>query len=211
MTTLHLTVIAKRPVAGRVKTRLCPPCTPGQAADVAAAALADTMDAIDDIASGIDVRKVLLFEGDPDGWDRVGWDVVEQTGGDLDRRLCAAFDDLGPGLIVGMETPHAARSLASGVAALQRSRDAIGLTPDGGYWVIGLHRPDRRVFDDVPMSTSATGLAQLRALHRAGRSVERLMFARDLDTFDDLCDAATRPGGTERLTEVARQICAALA
>lgn len=211
MSTLHLTVIAKRPVPGRVKTRLCPPCTPEQAADVATAALADTMDAIDAVAAAsVDhVRKVLLFEGDSDGWCRPSWDVVSQSSGGLDRRLNAAFDQLGPGLVVGMETPHAARSLASGVAALRRGRDAIGLTHDGGYWAIGLHRIDPRVFRDVPMSTSSTGAAQLRALHHLGRSVERLRFARDLDTFDDLRDAATRPDGTPRLTEVAHQICAA--
>jgi uncharacterized protein len=210
VTGLHLTVIAKRPVPGRVKTRLCPPCTPEQAADVAAAALADTMDAIDVVAAGTEVRKVLLFEGDPDGWGRADWDVVAQGLGGLDRRLCDAFDELGPGLVVGMETPHAAGSLAAGIAALRRGSDAIGLTNDGGYWVIGLHRVDRRVFDDVPMSTSATGLAQLRALHRTGRSVERLMFARDLDTIDDLRAAATRSGGTPRLTAVAGDICATL-
>ena len=39
-------VMAKSPVAGRVKTRCCPPCTPTQAAELAAAALADTLDAV---------------------------------------------------------------------------------------------------------------------------------------------------------------------
>ena len=36
-------VLAKAPVAGRVKTRLCPPCTPAEAATLAEAALADTL------------------------------------------------------------------------------------------------------------------------------------------------------------------------
>jgi glycosyltransferase A (GT-A) superfamily protein (DUF2064 family) len=40
-----LVVIAKAPVAGRVKTRLTPPCTPAQAAELARAALRDTLDA----------------------------------------------------------------------------------------------------------------------------------------------------------------------
>ena len=43
---MNLIVIAKAPVAGRAKTRLCPPCTPQQAADLAEAALADTLDAV---------------------------------------------------------------------------------------------------------------------------------------------------------------------
>ena len=41
-----LAVIAKAPVAGRVKTRLTPPCTPEQAAALAEAALRDTLDAV---------------------------------------------------------------------------------------------------------------------------------------------------------------------
>ena len=43
---VQLLVLAKEPVAGRVKTRLCPPLTPEQSAQVAAAALADTLDAV---------------------------------------------------------------------------------------------------------------------------------------------------------------------
>ena len=42
---MDLIVLAKEPVPGRVKTRLCPPCTPVEAASIAAAALADTLDA----------------------------------------------------------------------------------------------------------------------------------------------------------------------
>ncbi|MGW5673164.1 glycosyltransferase, partial [Micromonospora sp. NPDC003776] len=41
-----LLVMAKAPVAGAVKTRLCPPATAAQAARIAAAALRDTLDAV---------------------------------------------------------------------------------------------------------------------------------------------------------------------
>jgi len=42
----QLLVLAKTPAPGRVKTRLCPPYTPEQAARIAAAALADTLDSV---------------------------------------------------------------------------------------------------------------------------------------------------------------------
>jgi glycosyltransferase A (GT-A) superfamily protein (DUF2064 family) len=73
---LHVTVIAKEPRAGFVKTRLCPPCTQGQAAAVAAAALSDTLDAVDEIvAAAADawygaIEPVLLFDGDAGEWAR---------------------------------------------------------------------------------------------------------------------------------------------
>lgn len=65
--TMHLTIIAKTPEPGRVKTRLCPSCTAKQAAEIAAAALADTVDAID-ATVGVSpwvglVRRVLLLDG----------------------------------------------------------------------------------------------------------------------------------------------------
>ena len=46
MTSVTLVVLAKEPVVGRVKTRLCPPCSEAEAAEVAWAALADTIDAV---------------------------------------------------------------------------------------------------------------------------------------------------------------------
>ena len=57
---VHVTIIAKAPVAGRVKTRLCPPCSPQQAADVAAAALADTFDAVDAVGTLTSTADIAL-------------------------------------------------------------------------------------------------------------------------------------------------------
>lgn len=212
---MHLTVIAKQPRPGFVKTRLCPPCTHEQAADVAAAALLDTLDAVDEVAAsaarhGVELDRVLLFDGDPDRWLRSGYRCVQQHGDDLAARLANGFDALGPGLIVGMETPHAVAALACGVDAIRSGADALGLAVDGGYWAIGLHRVDAEVFANVPMSTSVTGLAQLRQLHRLGRSVRLLPCAHDLDTVDDLRIAARREPAPlpsqDRLGVVARNV-----
>ncbi len=193
---MHVTVIAKEPRPGFVKTRLCPPCTPDEAATLTAAALQDTLDAVDRLAASDEtsdqIERVLLFDGDATAWARPGWRVIAQRGDGLAARLANAFDDLGPGVIVGMETPHAVSSLDACLDAIRSLRDAIGLASDGGYWAIALGAVDRRVFDGVPMSASHTGLAQLRALHAHGRCVHRLPLARDLDTYDDVIDAARR-------------------
>ncbi len=109
---MHLSVIAKEPRPGFVKTRLCPPCTPEQAATIAAAGLLDTLDAIDALtihttSLGYSVRPTLIFDGDATEWLRPGYSVIAQRGGGLEERLANAFDDLGPGFIVGMESPQA--------------------------------------------------------------------------------------------------------
>lgn len=205
MTDMHVSVIAKEPRAGHVKTRLCPPCTPDEACAIASAALTDTLDGIDRLAaaSPIAFERVLLFDGDPSSCLRPGWRTVLQRGDGLADRLTNGFADLGPGVIVGMETPHVTAALGAALEAISRGHDAIGLAADGGYWAIGLHRTDPRVFIDVPMSVSNTGLAQLRRMHALGRSVERLPAARDLDTFDDLVDAASRRASSVRLRTIA--------
>ena len=202
---MHLTVIAKQPRPGFVKTRLCPPCTPVEASSVAAAALADTLDGVDRLVATLPtaIERVLLFDGDPADWVRPGWRVVPQRGDGLADRLANGFDDIGRGVIIGMETPHVVSSLGAALEAVRVGRDAIGLATDGGYWAIALGDVDRRIFDAVPMSTSSTGAAQLSRLHALGRSVARLPSARDLDTFDDLIDAAVRADGAPTLRTAA--------
>jgi uncharacterized protein len=206
--TVHLTIITKTPEAGKVKTRLCPPCTPQQAADVAAAALGDTIVAIDALVAerSIDIRRVMLLDGAPGEWIPTHYDIVAQRGeADLGVRLANGFDDLGPGVIIGMDTPASVRWLGAAIDAVAVGDDVIGLTTDGGYWVIGLASVDAGVFDGVPMSASHTGVAQVRRLHQLGRRVRMLPMGRDLDNVDDLAAvAACNIDG--HLPKVARQV-----
>jgi uncharacterized protein len=207
---MHLSVIAKEPKPGFVKTRLCPPCTPEQAATIAAAGLLDTLDAIDAVvihasSAGYQLTPTLIFEGDATDWVRSGYEVVKQRGGGLEERLANAYDDIGPGFIVGMESPHAVATIAAALQAVSEGEDALGLAEDGGYWGIGLGSVDPKVFRNVPMSASNTGLAQLAQLHRLQRSVYLLPQVRDLDTIADVQAAAIRTGNS-RLETTARKI-----
>jgi len=68
-----LLVIAKQPLPGRVKTRLVPPCTPGQAAALAEAALADTLHTV---LAAPARRRVLVLDGEPGPWLPPGFDIV---------------------------------------------------------------------------------------------------------------------------------------
>jgi glycosyltransferase A (GT-A) superfamily protein (DUF2064 family) len=101
---LHVLVMAKEPVAGQVKTRLCPPCTYEQAAEIAAAALADTLDAV--AACGA-TRRILALDGRPGPWLPAGFEVVAQEGRAFGERLAHAWARAGgPGLQIGMDTPQ---------------------------------------------------------------------------------------------------------
>ena len=80
-------VLAKRPRPGAVKTRLCPPCTPAEAAWLAEAALYDTLDHVR--AAAVATRVVAVDE--PDRFPPpVGFRVTGQAPGGLDARLAAA-------------------------------------------------------------------------------------------------------------------------
>jgi uncharacterized protein len=181
-----LVVIAKAPRPGHSKTRLCPPCTPRQAASLARAALADTLDAVR--ATPVS-RHVIVLDGDPGDWLPGGFEVLPQRGGGLDERLANAFEDVaGPALLIGMDTPQVTpRDLRDTLALLaEPAIDAVlGPAPDGGYWAIGLREPDPDVFLGVPMSSARTCRVQRSRLSQLGLRVGELPALRDVDRIAD--------------------------
>jgi rSAM/selenodomain-associated transferase 1 len=198
-----LVVIAKAPRAGHSKTRLCPPCTPRQAAALARAALADTLAAVRSTPAA---RHVLALDGEPGGWLPAGFEVIPQRGRGLDERLAHAFDDVGgPALLIGMDTPQVTPGLLSGALRLLREADAVlGLALDGGFWALGLARPDPSLLLGVPMSVANTGRHQRARL--AGLHVRTLPALHDVDRIEDArVVAAQAPGGrfARALAEIA--------
>ncbi|MDH6625614.1 glycosyltransferase A (GT-A) superfamily protein (DUF2064 family) [Streptomyces sp. LBL] len=188
MTTLL--VIAKEPRPGRVKTRLTPPFTPHEAAALAEASLADTLDTVVRTPAR---RRVLVLEGEPGPWLPSGFHVVRQCAGGLDERLAAAFAGCaGPALLIGMDTPQVTPELLQVDFA---DCDAyFGPAEDGGFWALGLAAPDPALLRGVPMSTAHTGAAQRARL--AGLRVRDLPRLRDVDTADDAeAVARSAPGG----------------
>ena len=184
MTGPAIVVIAKAPAPGRVKTRLTPPCSPGEAALLAGAALGDTLAAAARARTA--ARRVLVLHGALVPVPR-GFDVVPQRGDGLAARLAAAFQDVGgPAFLVGMDTPQVTPQLLdAGLAALDGADAVFGAALDGGYWGIGLRRPDPAAFDGVPMSRPETGMAQRVRLAELGLRTAVLPPLRDVDTIDD--------------------------
>ncbi len=182
---MHVLVMAKSPVPGRVKTRLCPPCTPVEAAALAEAALADTLDAVAGSGAG---RRVVALDGAPGPWLPPGFTVVAQCGGSFARRLAHAWSVAGgPGVQIGMDTPQVtAADLDHALGTLDAADAALGYAADGGWWAIGLRRPHPAAFRGVPMSTARTGRAQEARLRALGLDVTVLPTLVDLDTTADL-------------------------
>jgi glycosyltransferase A (GT-A) superfamily protein (DUF2064 family) len=196
---LHLVVMAKSPLPGRVKTRLCPPYTLEESATLAAAALADTLAAV---AATPASARTLALDGPIGPWLHSSFSVMPQRGDGLDQRLAAAFSDAQrhsdlPVLLVGMDTPQVTAELLTRCGApllLADGPDAVlGMAADGGWWALGLRRADSSLLHGVPMSTAGTGAAQLERLRSAGLTVELLPELVDVDdsaTADEVAWAA---------------------
>jgi rSAM/selenodomain-associated transferase 1 len=189
-----LLVIAKDPQPGRSKTRLCPPCRPEQAAALAEAALADTLE----VVMAIDVsRRVLVLDGDDRRWRRAGLEVIAQRGDGLDERLEHAFADVaGPALLVGMDTPQlTAQLLDEGLAALEDHDAVLGPADDGGYWSVGLRNAPAGSFTGVPMSADDTLARQRERFAALGLATYEQTTLTDVDTIADArMVAAQAPG-----------------
>lgn len=205
-------VLAKAPVAGRVKTRLTTATTPAGAARIAAAALLDTLDAARAVR---DAQVVVALEGDPADAERrdevvaalAGAVVVPQRGDTLGQRITAAHDDVAdafPGAVsvqIGMDTPQVdPAALTDALDLVTTGADAaLGAAFDGGWWALALADPRRAgLVADVPTSRDDTGARTLTAL-RAGLTPDRVLelpALSDVDTPDDaVAVAALAPTG----------------
>jgi rSAM/selenodomain-associated transferase 1 len=175
-------VLAKVPAPGRVKTRLCPPCTPEQAARVATASLADTLAAA--AASGAGSRVLVT---DRPCATPPGWSNTLQRGGPLSERLANAFADARATLLIGMDTPQLTAAHLDDALRLLGEADAVlGRAEDGGWWALGLREPGHAtVLRDIPTSTATTGERTYAALRRRGLRVAALPLLRDVDTAQD--------------------------
>ncbi|MEC3975192.1 TIGR04282 family arsenosugar biosynthesis glycosyltransferase [Amycolatopsis sp. H20-H5] len=205
-----LLVIAKAPAAGFAKTRLCPPATPEQAAEIAASALLDTLEAVLNTPGA---KPVVAMTGELGAAARSaeisralrGATVIAQRGWDFGAKLANAHADTAavhaglPVLQIGMDTPQVSpESLAAAVEPmLHGGRDSVlGPAEDGGWWALGLTDPNHaQVLAGVPMSREDTGELTLRALAGVGLRPKTLTTLSDVDTMLDAQRvAALRPG-----------------
>ncbi|MGH3450765.1 MAG: TIGR04282 family arsenosugar biosynthesis glycosyltransferase [Haloechinothrix sp.] len=194
-------VVAKAPIPGFVKTRLCPPLRPEQAAAIAAACLLDTLTALRRTAGALPVVAMLgdLTEAvnSTDIAEAVrDITLIRQRGEHFAARLANAHADAAtrhpgvPVVQIGMDTPQVTSDLlASAAAELASSgRDAVlGPAADGGWWALGMRDPlAARVLTNVPMSLPSTGVLTRRALSGAGLTVATLPTLSDVDTVADI-------------------------
>jgi glycosyltransferase A (GT-A) superfamily protein (DUF2064 family) len=190
-------VMAKAPVAGRVKTRLGASVGDDVAAELAAACILDTLDACESafedchVALAGDLADAVQHEVLTERLTR--WTVHPQRGDGFAQRLVNAHLDVAraagaPVVQIGMDTPHvSAADLVQVSAHLGGDHDAVlGRADDGGWWVLAVTAPRFAAgLGGVEMSTEHTYVDTLAALEAAGARVAGAAVLRDVDTAGD--------------------------
>ncbi len=209
-----LLVVAKAPEPGRAKTRLAATVGDVVAAEIAAAALLDTLDAV---AAAPAASRVVAMTGDLDAAAGAAeirqrlqaFTVIPQRGDDFADRLANAHHDAADGLPVvqiGMDTPQVTPDMLTDCARrLQEAPAVLGPAADGGWWVLGLRSPAAaECLRTVPMSRPDTGLLTYRALHDMGIAVYPAPQLADFDIIDDVAAVREACRASSRFAEVTR-------
>ncbi|RAV10719.1 glycosyltransferase [Mycolicibacterium sp. GF69] len=189
-------VVAKAPVPGLAKTRLAASIGDTAAADIAAAALLDTLDAV---AAAPVAHRVVAMTGELSRASRgdeisrrlADFTVIPQRGAGFADRLANAHTDAAAGapvLQIGMDTPQVTAELLADCSRALTGTDAVlGPAEDGGWWVLGVARPAMAdCLRTVPMSRPDTGVSTLAALRRNGVEVVTVDELADFDTVEDI-------------------------
>ena len=190
----ELVIMAKQPVAGKVKTRLIPDYSEREAARIATILLRETVALSVKYWPGPVVLSIA-----PDCQHELVSELCEmysltcraQCEGDLGTRmqyeLDAAINDQGCGIVIGTDVPQVLNEvLPQAWQALQQNDVVIGPSEDGGYYLIGITRLFEGLFQDIPWSTDQVYTYTLERVQAASSSYATLPMARDIDTAKDL-------------------------
>jgi uncharacterized protein len=211
-----LLVVAKAPVAGLAKTRLAAAVGPEAAADIAAASLLDTLDAVAAVPAAARVVALTGRLGRARAAAEIGerlraFTVIGQRGTDFADRLANAHVDAAgaePVLQIGMDTPQVTPGLLTRCAETLLGAPAVlGMAADGGWWVLGVRSARTAdVLRGVPMSRHDTGALTFAALAGRGIAVTLVDELRDVDTVADVAAVREACAADSRFARVTRTV-----
>lgn len=182
-------IFAKQPRPGQVKTRLCPPLSATEAAELYRVSLEET---VQRLAAG-PFTPVLFYAGEPDYFHShfAGLPLCPQGEGDLGARMERGLQRLlqagcRSALLVGSDSPDLPLALLeSAFAALEAVDAVVSPAADGGYVLIGESRHHPELFRDIPWSSDQVlNLTRQRALAAA-------IPLRELAGWEDVDDLAS--------------------
>jgi len=187
-----LVIFANAPEKGRVKSRIASDL----GADVALAAYRTLAEHAVAAASHVDwCRKTIAYSPNGSGEAMRHWfgdlfDYRAQGDGDLGRRMLAALerafsDGADRVILIGVDCPGVSDAVISDAfTRLDQADVVIGPSFDGGYYLIGMKKPMKVLFTDIPFGTGKTLQKTLTTARRSGIRVSLLDWKRDVNTGD---------------------------
>jgi rSAM/selenodomain-associated transferase 1 len=183
-----LGIFAKQPLPGMVKTRLCPPLTPEQAADLYRVCLLETVTRMRSLAG---CELAICYSGDEDWFAATfsGVKLVPQCGGDLGERMARCLSDwLAAGYqaaaLIGSDAPDLPLERIEQAFSALVSADLVhGPAVDGGFYLVGEATHHAQLFQEIPWST---GKVLEQTLAKATQLKLRSVLLEPWDDLDDL-------------------------
>ena len=189
----RLLIFLKYPTPGQVKTRLAASLGDHAASEIARACATMTFSRLASLRD-----EAVVCVDPPEALDRTrawlgpDWPLRPQQGHTLGERLAEATGQtFAQGarrvVVIGTDSPWLkASDVEAAFDALERADLAIGPTEDGGYYLIGLSRPARGLFEGIAWGTSSVSAQTLSRACALGFSVQTLPRGYDVDRLEDL-------------------------
>jgi rSAM/selenodomain-associated transferase 1 len=193
LSTVAIAIVCKTPAYGQSKTRLSPPLTQAECAEISACFIRDLSCTIAVLAAKGGVTGYALYtplgsEATLRGLLPESFRLLPQSDGDLSARLIQGTRDLLAAghvgaILLNSDSPTLPASILREAADAVRRDDCLVLGPaaDGGYTLIGMSKPHAHVFQDIPWSTSAVYGLTLKRAQALGLSVVTLATWYDVD------------------------------
>ncbi|AMN45025.1 TIGR04282 family arsenosugar biosynthesis glycosyltransferase [Rhodoplanes sp. Z2-YC6860] len=193
MSTVAVAIVCKTPAPGKSKTRLSPPLRPEECAAVSTCFIRDLSATIAELSKDGDATGHAVYT--PLGSEQAlralipgNFGVTPQCDGGFGERLWQGITDLldaghGGAILINSDSPTLPLSILRAAVDSIRQGDNVVLSPafDGGYTLIGLSRPHRRLFEDIPWSTSEVYRLTLDRAHEIGLPVVNVPGWYDVD------------------------------
>ena len=187
----QLVIFLKAPRLGAVKTRLAKTMGNESALGVYRFLL-DALSAKFRRVQPVELRFSPDDAGlDVEPWMNKGWSKHPQGKGDLGKKLSAAFSDhfrrgATRVIIIGSDCPEIrVADIKSAWNHLETFDLVLGPTTDGGYWLIGLRRPQPALFEGISWSTSRVLAQTIARGSQAGLTIHCPRMLEDIDTESD--------------------------
>ncbi len=207
----QLHILARQPLAGYCKTRLQTHCSPEQAATIAAVLLEETV-----IIAAHSWPGNIFLHGSPDQQhplflalaEKYDLSLTDQAGVDLGQiqtnALAVSLNFGIPAAVIGCDLPGLNRYLLlNAFTSLSLGENILGLSPDGGYYLLGLQQEAKELLQNIRWSSPEVSdrLLQNAAVLQLQLNTD-LPPVNDVDTWQDLLAAVTvNPALAQRLQQ----------